>query len=225
VAGATVQLLLNGAQLLAQTTTDAAGFWSLTYTDWPVGGFVDLLLVPPAGYLPSAATAPPPGQVIDARTIRYAGTVPVGSYPNNVYRLTVPPPPPPGGTVGGGQGTVAACQGPCLILQGGRLSPPAAGLQVTVQVPPNRDDITQLEVELRHVDPADGRVDRYLLPVGAGQTQVVVDRTTTGDPTLGEKAVGTWEVWARFRSVASGPGAWATLGRYTVLWLPARISQ
>lgn len=218
VAGATVQLIIGG-NLAASAVTGADGSYTLSYNNWPQSAGADIVLVVPGGYLAYQASAPPPGQVVDARTIRYPGTAPPGSYPNNNFALTVPPPPAPSGTVSGG-----TCPQPCLVLMGGSLNPPSIGLTVTVNIPAGRDDITRVELELDHIDPADGRTLSYSLPVSAGQTQVTFSRPTTADQTFGEKALGTWTVKARLVSAAAGPGDWATLGTYTVFWLPARIT-
>jgi hypothetical protein len=179
----------------------------LSYDHWPPAAYADIVLVVPSGYLAYQAYANPPGQVVDARTIRYPGSAPPGSYPGNDFALTVPPPPPPSGSVSGG-----SCPQPCLVLMGGLLNPPSVGLSVTVDIPAGRDDIVRVELELDHTDPADGRTLTYSLPVSAGQTETVFTRASTGDPTFGEKALGSWTAKARLVSAAAGPGEWGAVG-------------
>lgn len=218
VAGATVQLVINSSPA-ASALTGPDGSYMLSYDNWPPAAYADIVLVVPSGYLAYQAYANPPGQVVDARTIRYPGSAPPGSYPGNDFALTVPPPPPPSGSVSGG-----SCPQPCLVLMGGLLNPPSVGLSVTVDIPAGRDDIVRVELELDHTDPADGRTLTYSLPVSAGQTETVFTRASTGDPTFGEKALGSWTAKARLVSAAAGPGEWGAVGSYTVFWLPARIT-
>jgi hypothetical protein len=218
VAGATVQLVINSSPA-ASALTGPDGSYMLSYDNWPPAAYADIVLVVPSGYLTYQAYANPPGQVVDARTIRYPGSAPPGSYPGNDFALTVPPPPPPSGSVSGG-----SCPQPCLVLMGGLLNPPSVGLSVTVDIPAGRDDIVRVELELDHTDPADGRTLTYSLPVSAGQTETVFTRASTGDPTFGEKALGSWTAKARLVSAAAGPGEWGAVGSYTVFWLPARIT-
>lgn len=96
-----------------------------------------------------------------------------------------------------------------------------------MNIPAGRGDIDRAELELVRVDPADGSVQppgAYALPVPQGAASVTFTRESTGDPTFGEKALGTYEVRARLRSQVSGYGDWGTLGRVTVFWLPARLT-
>lgn len=110
---------------------------------------------------------------------------------------------------------------------GGLLSPPSIGLTVTVDIPAGRDDINRAELRFVRTDPADGFIQppgSYSLPVSAGQTQATFSRSTTGDQTFGEKALGTYLVEARLVSTTAGAGPWGQVGTVTVIWLPARIT-
>ncbi len=80
-------------QLVRAVKTHGNGQYFLFYWNNKGYSMFRIKVVPPAGYVPVSASAPPPGRVIDAQTIEYASPK-SGYYLNNDFVLGVPTPTP-----------------------------------------------------------------------------------------------------------------------------------
>ncbi len=80
-------------RLVKEGKTHGNGQYFLFY--WNNKGYrtFRIMVIPPAGYVPVRASAPPPGRVIDAQTIEYVSPR-SGYYLNNDFILGVPTPTP-----------------------------------------------------------------------------------------------------------------------------------
>ena len=79
--------------LVREVKTHGDGQYFLFYWNNKGYSMFHIVVVPPAGYVPVSASAPPPGRVIDAQTIEYASPK-SGYYLNNDFVLGVPTPTP-----------------------------------------------------------------------------------------------------------------------------------
>ncbi len=79
--------------LVREVKTHGDGQYFLFYWNNKGYSMFHIVVVPPPGYVPVSASAPPPGRVIDAQTIEYTSPK-SGYYRNNDFVLGIPTPTP-----------------------------------------------------------------------------------------------------------------------------------
>lgn len=114
------------------------------------------------------------------------------------------------------------CAWPYLVWHGGRLPAPSAGQRITVPIPPDRPDLTGVEIRL--TPPAPSPYGSWVYRLPPTPPAVTFSRESTGDPTFGEALRGTWEAWGAYQTV-QGYGPWGRLCAWTTFWLPEHLER